>query len=135
MRSRIVGRFARCVFVVATAGLVAVALGGGDGAGLGALHAGPVRCSAQPCLGVCGVPCDFGQGTCVGNCWHCSSMLLSVGGVAELPDAAGASAGEAGAPAEGSGWSSASYTALAAGLAAAVALSAGGWYARRWWIR
>jgi len=59
-----------------------------------------------------------------------------VGGVAELPPLAGTSAEEAGAPGGGSGWSSASYAALAGGLAAAaVVLSAGAWYARRRWLR
>jgi hypothetical protein len=59
-----------------------------------------------------------------------------VGGVAELPPLAGTSAEEAGASAGGSGWSSASYAALAGGLAAAaVVLSAGAWYARRRWLR
>jgi hypothetical protein len=62
--------------------------------------------------------------------------VTGVGGIAELPPLAGTSAEEAGAPAEGSGWSSASYAALAAGLAAAaVVLSAGAWYARRRWLR
>jgi hypothetical protein len=69
-------------------------------------------------------------------CVPASKEVLGVGGIAELPPLAGTSAEEAGAPAEGSGWSSASYAALAAGLAAAaVALSAGAWYARRRWIR
>ena len=66
----------------------------------------------------------------------CLTMPTGVGGIAEFPDIAGASAEEAAAPAEGSGWSSASYAALAAGLAAAaVALSAGAWYARRRWLK
>lgn len=56
----------------------------------------------------------------------------AVGGIAELPDVAGASADEAGASAGGSGWSAGSYAALAGGLAAAVVLlSASWWYARR----
>jgi hypothetical protein len=59
-------------------------------------------------------------------------VKIGVGGIAELPDVAGASAGEAGASAGGSGWSAGGYAALAGGLAAAVvALSAGAWYARR----
>ena len=59
-----------------------------------------------------------------------------VGGIAELPDFAGMSAEEGGAPTEGSGWSAGSYAALAGGLAAAVlALTAGAWYARRRWLR
>jgi hypothetical protein len=59
----------------------------------------------------------------------------AVGGIAELPHIAGASAEEAGAPAEGSGWSAGRYAALAAGLAAAFAIAFGGWYARRRWLR
>jgi hypothetical protein len=55
-----------------------------------------------------------------------------VGGIAELPDLAGASPEEAGVPAEGSGWSAGSYAALAGGLAAgAIVLGSGGWYARK----
>jgi hypothetical protein len=55
-----------------------------------------------------------------------------VGGIAEVPGVAGTSAEQAGALAQGSGWSTGAYAALAAGLAAAaVALSAGAWYARR----
>jgi hypothetical protein len=60
----------------------------------------------------------------------------AVGGIAEGPGLAGASAEETGTAAESSGWSAASYAALAGGLAAAiVALSAGAWYARRRLIR
>jgi hypothetical protein len=63
-------------------------------------------------------------------------MPTAVGGIAELPDIAGASAEEAGAPAGGSGWSTAGYAGLAGGLAAAVVFGAGAWYyARRRWIR
>jgi hypothetical protein len=59
-----------------------------------------------------------------------------VGGIAELPDVAGASSQQAGAPAGDSGWSAGSYGALAGGLAAAVlAAVAGGWYAKRRWVR
>jgi hypothetical protein len=59
-----------------------------------------------------------------------------VGGIAELPGLAGASPQQAGAPAEDSGWSAGSYGALAGGLAAAVlAAVAGGWYAKRRWVR
>jgi hypothetical protein len=58
-----------------------------------------------------------------------------VGGIAEGAGLAGTST-EAGTPAESSGWSSAGYAALAAGVAAAaVVLSAGAWYARRRLIR
>jgi len=60
----------------------------------------------------------------------------AVGGIAEGPGLAGTSGEEAGASAESSGWSSASYAALAGGLAAAVVvLSAGAWYARRRLLR
>jgi len=59
-----------------------------------------------------------------------------VGGIAELPDFAGASADEARAPAGGSGWSAAAYAALAGGVATVVlTLGAGAWYARRRWLR
>ena len=59
-----------------------------------------------------------------------------VGGIAELPALAGPSAGQSGAPAEGSGWSGSGYAALAGGLAAAaIVIAAGGWYARRRWLR
>lgn len=59
----------------------------------------------------------------------------NIGGIAELPQIA-QSPGEAGAPAEGSGWSAGNYAALAGGLAAgAAAIAAGGWYARRRWLR
>jgi hypothetical protein len=62
--------------------------------------------------------------------------VQAVGGIAELPGLAGTSAEQAAAPTEGSGWSSASYAALAGGLAAVlVVLSAGAWYARRRWLR
>jgi hypothetical protein len=57
-----------------------------------------------------------------------------VGGVAELPASAGGD--EVAASTGGSGWSSANYAALAGGLAAAaVVIGAGGWYARRRWLR
>jgi hypothetical protein len=59
-----------------------------------------------------------------------------VGGIAERPPLAGASAEEAGAPTQGSGSSAGTYAALAGGVAAAaVVLSAGAWYVRRRWIR
>ena len=59
-----------------------------------------------------------------------------VGGIAELPDMAGASPEEAGAAGEGSGWPAGSYAALAGGLAAAaIAIAGGAWYARRRWLR
>ena len=55
-----------------------------------------------------------------------------VGGIAELPALAETSAGEAGVPAEGSGWSAGGYAALVGGVTAAAAAAAGGvWYARR----
>jgi hypothetical protein len=54
-----------------------------------------------------------------------------VGGIAELPELAGTSGEQAGAPDQESGWS-ASFAALAGGLATAVAaVTAGTWYARR----
>jgi len=53
-----------------------------------------------------------------------------VGGVVRLPPAAVAA--EAGAASEGSGWPVESYAALAG---AVVAIGAGGWYARRRWLR
>jgi hypothetical protein len=60
----------------------------------------------------------------------------AVGGIAELPGITGAWPEEAGAPAEGSGWSAGRYAALAGGLAAAlVALGGAAWYARRRWVR
>jgi CSLREA domain-containing protein len=62
--------------------------------------------------------------------------LPAVGGIAELPVLAGASDQQAGAPADGSGWSAGGYAALACGLAAAAfAIAVGGWYARRRWLR
>jgi hypothetical protein len=58
----------------------------------------------------------------------------AVGGIAELPALAGASAEEASAPGEGSGWSAGNYMALASGLAVAVVVAAAGtWYASRRW--
>jgi sugar lactone lactonase YvrE len=55
-----------------------------------------------------------------------------VGGIAELPALAGASPEEAGAPGDESGWSAGGYAALTSGVAAAaVAIAAGAWYARR----
>jgi protocatechuate 3,4-dioxygenase beta subunit len=60
----------------------------------------------------------------------------AVGGIAELPDLAAASAAGAGTPSEGSGWSPSNHAALGGGLAAAlVALTAGAWYVRRRWLR
>jgi hypothetical protein len=57
---------------------------------------------------------------------------VGVGGIAELPPLAGASADEAGAPSRGSGWSADNYAHLAGGLAAAaVVFSAGAWYYAR----
>jgi len=53
-----------------------------------------------------------------------------VGGTVKLPPAA--IAAESGASAEGSGWGTASWAALAG---AAVAIGIGGWYARRRWLR
>jgi hypothetical protein len=66
----------------------------------------------------------------------CTPALSPVGGIAEGPGLAGASAEETGTAAESSGWSAAGYAALAGGLAAAVmVLSTGAWYARRRLLR
>ena len=57
----------------------------------------------------------------------------AVGGIAELPDAAG-SAAQVSVPGDGSGWSVGDCAALAGGLAAAaIAIVGGGWHARRRW--
>ena len=88
-------------------------------------------------IGQCGADCVT-DADCFINyvCRGCNCVHTGVGGIAELPPLAGASAEGAAAPAQGSGWSSANYAALVGGLAAAVVvLSAGGWYARRRWIR
>jgi YVTN family beta-propeller protein len=70
-----------------------------------------------------------GDGDGVGDACESSA---AVGGIAELPDLAGSSTGEAGVPPAGeSDWSAGSYAALAGGLAAAVLIVAGAWYARR----
>jgi len=53
-----------------------------------------------------------------------------VGGTVKLPPAA--IAAESSAPAEGSGWGTATWAALAG---SAVAIGIGGWYARRRWLR
>jgi hypothetical protein len=67
---------------------------------------------------------------------HVDPPPPAVGGIQELPDVGGASAEEAGAPGEGSGWSAGAYAALAGlGALAAAAIAAGGWYARRRWVR
>ena len=55
-----------------------------------------------------------------------------VGGAVNLPP--GAVAAESGTAAEGSGWAVGAYAALA-GVGAAAAIGAGGWYARRRWLR
>ena len=52
---------------------------------------------------------------------------IAVGGIAEPPALAGT-------PAEGSGWATATWAALA-GVGAVVAIAVGGWYARRRWLR
>ena len=70
---------------------------------------------------------------------HCDNpkcAAAAVGGIAELPGLAGASAEEDAARAEGSGWSAGGYAALAGGVAAAAAaIAVGGWYARRRWLQ
>jgi hypothetical protein len=59
-----------------------------------------------------------------------------VGGIAELPALAAASAEDAGTSVHDSGWSAGGYAALAGGVAAAAAVMAGvAWYARRRWLR
>jgi len=64
-----------------------------------------------------------------------SWLAPAVGGIAELPDVAGASAEHAGAP-DGSAWRPGNHAALGGLLAATlVALTAGAWYARRRWLR
>ena len=55
-----------------------------------------------------------------------------IGGIAEQASLSGE---EANAPSEDSGWSAGVYTALAGGLAALLALSAGVVYARRRWLK
>jgi hypothetical protein len=66
-------------------------------------------------------------------------LAAPVGGIAELPDAAGSSIDKADSPASSPASSIGDYIALAAlaGLAGAalVTLTAGGWYARRRWIK
>ena len=57
---------------------------------------------------------------------------IPVGGIAEvLVDGSDSPA----SPADGSGSSAPPYAAIAGGLAAVVAVAAGGWYARRRWLR
>jgi len=63
-----------------------------------------------------------------------TSAQPPVGGIADLPEIGGASADEASAPGEGSGWSAGTYAALAGvGALAATLIAAGGWYIRRRW--
>jgi hypothetical protein len=70
------------------------------------------------------------------NALKCIWPVPPVGGIAELPDVAGPSPEEAGTHPGGSGWSAGNYAALGGGLAAAVlAVTVGGWYARRRWVR
>jgi hypothetical protein len=57
-------------------------------------------------------------------------LPAAIGGIAEFPPAA--MPAESGAAAEGSGWATATYAALAG---AVVAIGVGGWYARRRWLR
>ena len=59
-----------------------------------------------------------------------STPRPGVGGAVNLPPAAVAA--ESGAPAEGSGWGTATYAALAG---SAIAVAAAAWYARRRWMR
>ena len=73
---------------------------------------------------------DYGTKVCCA-----AGAAPPVGGIAELPVLAGTSDQQAGAPAEDSGWSAGGYAALAGGLAAAIAIAGGAWYARRRWLR
>jgi Zn-dependent M28 family amino/carboxypeptidase len=63
----------------------------------------------------------------------CGEPAGPVGGVADLPDLAGASAEEAAGPSDTSGWSAGVFVALAIALVGVLAVS--GWYARRRWLR
>jgi hypothetical protein len=84
-------------------------------------------------------PCVFARDTAANTITirtrHFSIYALSaptsVGGMAELPALAETSAGEAGVPAEGSGWSAGDYAALVGGVAAVAAAAGGVWYVRR----
>jgi hypothetical protein len=60
----------------------------------------------------------------------------AVGGIAELPSLAEASAEQGTAPAEDSGWPPGGYAALAGlGAVAAAVIAVSGWYVRRRWLR
>ena len=133
MKWALLSRSLRWVLVVAAAALLAVTWGGGHVVRLAAPDAGPGGCSAQE-------DCTGGGGACTGECisgvcgasgpsGRCSCGY-AVGGIAELPEVAQA-------PARASASSDRPYAALAGGLAAAavLALGAGAWYARRWWLR
>jgi hypothetical protein len=62
--------------------------------------------------------------------------LAPVGGIVGLPALAEPPSAASGTPPDGSGWATGAYAALAAVVAvAAAALGAGGWYARRRWLR
>jgi hypothetical protein len=88
----------------------------------------------------CGIAVDGNGNVYVAGAWSDNAFKiaapLAVGGVAELPPLARASADESRSTHEGSGWSVGYSTALAVGLAA-VAIATGGaaWYARRRWLR
>jgi len=86
-------------------------------------------CGCQ--VGQCGAQCTTSADCAFG--WTCAGCVCvsgtpppggSVGGIAQLPDVA-----------SGSGSSAGTYAALAGGVAAALALTAGAWYARRRWGR
>jgi hypothetical protein len=67
---------------------------------------------------------------------YSNAAPASVGGIAELPDFGAGPPASTTARAVGSGWSAATYAALAGGLAGAILVTgAGAWYARRRWLR
>jgi hypothetical protein len=133
MKWALLSRSLRWVLVVAAAALLAVTWGGGHAARLAAPGAGPGVCSAgSTCMGtwLCVGFCPGGR-ACLAEHYTgaCSCNKMSVGGIAELPQVARA-------PARASASSDRPYAALAGGLAAGVlALGAGGWYARRRWLK
>jgi hypothetical protein len=89
--------------------------------------AGACGCQVGQCSAQCATSADCPVGwVCTGCvCTGSNPGIGGVGGIAQLPDAAG-----------DSGSSPPPYAALAGGaVAAAVAVGAGGWYARRRWPR
>jgi len=127
MRWWILSRSLGCVFLVAMAAVLAVTWGAGDGVSASPAMQSCSFATAPMCLGSCLV------GTCMpthiggGSCW-CGGV--QVGGTTEL--LVGGPDSPAG-PVAASGSSGAPYAVLAGGLVVAgvaVALTAGGWYAR-----